>query len=64
MQEPQLGDRITFQPAGFVDTLRDDIPNVWPATVTGTVDYINRAHRFYRVGFEVHGKRMEQCLKF
>ena len=64
MRDPKIGDRVTFRPAAFMDAQRNKDSNIWPSTVTGTIDYVNRAHRFYRVAFEVHGQIMKESIKY
>ena len=55
---PEIGDRKTWIPAAFeaehqqgLRSLRSDAE----AEVTGTVVYVNHAHRWYRVMFELPG---------
>ena len=37
-----------------------------PGTVTGTIIYVNHAHRYFRVEFPAgsRGKTLTECLKF
>lgn len=32
--------------------------------VTGHIRYINRAHRFFRVAYEINGYELRECIKF
>ena len=67
-QIPEVGDRKTFRPTAFeldhamsLLTLRADIQ----LEVTGTVDYVNAAHRWYRVRYETpRGGIQHECFKF
>lgn len=53
----KLGDKITFTPTAWVETGkgadREAPPWIQRKKVTGTVVYINRAHRYYRVEYSV-----------
>ena len=65
---PEIGDRKTWIPAAFegehqqgLRSLRSDAE----AEVTGTVVYVNHAHRWYRVMFELPGGVPAfECFKF
>lgn len=58
---PDIGEKISFIPDAFTRVEKD--PRV-PVRVAGIVDYINRAHRYYRVRFEVNGYTLYECFKF
>ncbi len=58
----KVGDKVRFQPAAFID-YRPPQPGV-PIKVTGYIAEINRAHRWVRVTFEVHGITLNECFKF
>ena len=56
--EPDIGDRRTFIPAAFEGEHQQRLLSIRPAAdawVTGTVVYINEAHRWYRVRFDLPG---------
>ena len=65
---PEVGDQKVFRPTPFeiehamsLLTLRADIQ----LEVTGTVDYVNAAHRWYRVRYETPaGGVQHECFKF
>ena len=65
---PEVGDQKVFRPTPFeiehamsLLTLRADIQ----LEVTGTVDYVNAAHRWYRVRYETpEGGVQHECFKF
>lgn len=69
MREPELtsvriGERVRFVPAAFVDNLGRVQDTDVPREVTGQIEYINHAHRYCRVGFEVCGRTLRECFKF
>ena len=61
-----LGDTYKFRPHGL-DVHNDGslahLPGR-PRYVTGTVDYINEAHRFFRVRYELWVNELHECFKF
>ena len=65
---PEVGDQKVFRPTAFeldhamsLLTLRADIQ----LEVTGTVDYVNAAHRWYRVRYETPaGGVQHESFKF
>ena len=65
----QIGDKIQFLPACFIGDVDGngstvDIFGAYRGKVTGTVSYINLAHRFYRVSWTTNGITMHECMKF
>lgn len=32
--------------------------------VTGRIRYINRAHRYFAVEYEINGYKLQECIKF
>ena len=66
--EPELGDRQTFIPAAFEGEHQQGLLSIRPAAearVTGTVVYINEAHRWYRVRFDLPGGVPAfECFKY
>lgn len=62
---PQVGDKTRFLPSGFLDSNTSFFGSSHiPTEVTGTVTYVNEAHRMYRVAFSVNGYSMNECFKF
>ena len=52
---PEIGDRRTFVPAAFEGEHQQGLRAIRPeaeAEVTGTVVYVNEAHRWFRVRYE------------
>lgn len=47
----QIGDKMTFTPSAWVQ--EGGLALLRAKTVTGTVDFIHRAHRWYRVRYEL-----------
>lgn len=47
----QIGDKMTFTPSAWVQ--EGGLALLKAKTVTGTVDFIHRAHRWYRVRYEL-----------
>lgn len=68
VRPPNLGDQRTFVPAAFEGEHQQGLRSIRPeadATVTGTVIYVNEAHRWYRVRFELpDGVPAFECFKF
>ena len=65
---PEIGQRISFVPSAFTECKptnagRPVTVNI-PHKITGVIDYINSAHRWFRARFEVHGKTMYEGFKF
>ncbi len=65
-----IGAKITFRPSCWYDgrsgSQGGDIHVRLPGgtEVTGTVDYINREHGWFRVRYEVFGNVNHECFKF
>lgn len=62
----RLGDTYKFRPAELAvsgDGILSHLPGR-PRYVTGVVDYINAAHRFFRVRYELWGNVLHECFKF
>lgn len=66
---PEIGDRRTWGPIAFEAehsgaTIRSIRPEA-DLRVTGVVDYVNEAHRWYRVRYETpRGGVQHECFKF
>lgn len=63
----RLGDKLRFVPAAWLKKnseaelrYHDRIPR----DVLGIVEYINTAHRFFRVRYEAAGTVQHECFKF
>ena len=65
---PEVGDRKTWIPAAFEGEHQQGLRSLRPdaeAQVTGTVVYVNQAHRWYRVRFDLPGGVPAfECFKF
>ena len=66
MADIQLGAAYSFVPTAFIDVVAG-----WPSKhketprrVTGRVTYINWAHRFFVVTFDVNGCTLNESFKF
>lgn len=62
-----IGDKISFKPSCWYATRGEQGPQSqeWLPmgdTVTGTVDYINEAHNWYRVAYEISGTVQHECF--
>lgn len=61
----KIGDKMTFTPSAWAGA--GGLGLLKSKTVTGRVDYINRAHRYYRVRYELElfGGRVTcyECFK-
>lgn len=56
---------MSFKPFGWFDNPANY--SLWAEqipTVVGTVDYINRAHRYVRVAYQMPGRIWHECFKF
>ena len=67
-EPPEPGSRLTFTPAPNVGNMGSgDIQGVLHRPVTGTVVQIHRAHRWYRVAYQMGDKPGcigYECFKF
>lgn len=63
---PALGAPYSFTPAAFLQEKSAVLPGQQPVprTVTGTITYINWAHRWFRVTYKVNGTELSQGIKF
>lgn len=65
---PEIGDRRTFIPAAFEGEHQQGLRAIRPeaeAEVTGTVVYVNEAHRWCRVRYDLPGGVPAfECFKF
>lgn len=63
---PVLGAPYTFTPAAFLQEKSAVLPGQQPVprTVTGTITYINWAHRWFLVTYKVNGIELRQGIKF
>lgn len=59
--KPNLGDKIRVTPSAFTDPQDKSSAQ---GEVTGTVVYINTAHRFFSVEFDLNGFRFRESFKF
>lgn len=59
----KIGDPVTFIPAAFRDH-SSGFPCELAAELTGRVIYINEAHHYYRVAFDMPGCIGHECFKF
>ncbi len=62
----KIGDRVKFCPAAFSGQTEPDVaPKDWqkPHRVVGVVDYINAAHGWCNVRYEVHGYVLHEGFK-
>lgn len=62
-----IGDKIRFKPACWMDMKTEDGRGGQNrieagSEVTGTVDYINREHNWFRVRYEVRGIEQHECF--
>lgn len=62
----KVGDKITFRPSFDSGTYEksEEQRTYVRHPVTGTIVGHNRAHRFYRVEFEIGGTKFHECFKF
>ena len=63
---PALGAPYSFTPAAFLQEKSALLPGQQPVPrpVTGTITYINWAHRWFRVTYKVNGTELSQGIKF
>lgn len=65
---PEIGDRRTFVPSSFMpENGGPGLASIKPGTevtVSGTVVYINKAHRWCRVRYETATGPQYECFKF
>lgn len=62
MREIEIGDKIRFRPAANYDHSAG-FPNELQIEVTGTVEYINREHNYFRVSYPLPGCIGHECFK-
>lgn len=62
----KIGDNVTFIPAAWTSiTGHNQIELLGAAkNVTGRIERINRAHRWFRVAYEAAGVTQYECFKF
>lgn len=59
-----IGQEITFTPHAWIDAKSGRWGDI-PVKVTGTIVYINRAHRYARVAYKTaDGTTAYECFKF
>lgn len=58
-EPPEIGSTLTFRPSAFEGS--GDIDGVLHQKVTGTVVYVNEAHRWYRVAYQTN---MPGCIGY
>lgn len=63
---PELGKSYTFTPAAFLQEKSATLPGQKPVprAVTGEIIYINWAHSYFTVEYEVNGYKLRQGIKF
>lgn len=66
MQNIELGATIHFVPAAFVTEKKGTLPGKLeiPRRVTGRIVYINEAHSYFTVEYELHGNKLRESIKF
>lgn len=64
MTDPQIGDKVRFKPSAYFTGVANFSGSELDVWVTGTVIYINEAHRYYRVAYEKPGCIGHECFKF
>lgn len=62
----RLGAKCTFVPACFGEYGANKSNKLDAYSVTGTITYINHAHRFFRVEYRMgkSGTTLSECFKF
>jgi hypothetical protein len=63
----KLGMEVRFTPAAFFgenSAQREGTPMQIPRQVTGKISYINEAHRYYTVDYEIYGVKLRESFKF
>lgn len=56
----RVGDRIAFKPFAFVTMEHEEVPIV----LSGTVIYVNEAHRYYTAEAPCNGYVIREAFKF
>ena len=66
MQNIKLGAVIHFVPAAFMGEKSGVLPGKMeiPRRVIGRIVYINEAHSFFTVEYELHGNKLRESIKF
>lgn len=66
MDSIRIGAPYTFVPSSFVGEKSGVLPGKkeMPRSMTGRICYINHAHRFFQVAYEIHGYHLNECFKF
>jgi hypothetical protein len=66
LELPRLGDKVRFAPEAFTGDRDPAQPKraIVPKVVTGTIVYVNRAHRYYTAEFSARGVTMRESFKF
>lgn len=65
MERPNLGDKLRFVPDAFVDYKEERMGRlVLPRDVLGRVVYLNEAHRFFDVEYELNGVKLRESFLF
>lgn len=66
MPDIRIGAAYSFTPAAFVGEHTGTLPGKkkLPREVTGRIIYINEAHRYFTVAYEVNGYRLHESIKF
>lgn len=66
MDEIKLGAAYSFMPEAFINYQDGPLPGgqAVPRRVTGRITYINHAHRYFRVTYEVNGVTLSESFKF
>lgn len=61
---PQIGDKISFIPNGFMRPSAEMGKRQFPVRVKAEIVYINQTHHWFRAAFQACGKTMYECFKF
>lgn len=62
----KIGDKVTFIPSAWTQKTDVNALEAYGAAkdVTGRIERINRAHRWFRVAYEAAGATQYECFKF
>lgn len=62
----RVGKAYRFTPSAFIGERAGELPGQKPIprTVTGKITYINRAHRYFLVVYQLGGRELSECIKY
>lgn len=60
LNNPHIGDKVTFAPSTFTQFERISAP----VSLHGRICYINEAHRYYTVEAECNGYMIRESFKY